>query len=207
MTAAAPPMTDTDAIPLFPLNVVLLPGGRLPLRIFESRYIDMVRECLRQDTGFGVVWRMDTEPGAGGGHAAVGTEARIRDFTTLEDGLLGIECAGCRRFRVRATRARDNGLLIAEVSWFGEEAATSVSPRHGALQSLMRQVMQNRELAERIDVDLDDATSLGFALANLLPLDLPRSQQLLEMMDPAERLDALVSMVEEVAARQSNSET
>ncbi len=200
-------MTNTDSLALFPLHVVLMPGGRLPLRIFESRYIDMVRECLRQDVGFGVVWRMDTEPGAGGGHAAIGTEARIRDFTTLEDGLLGIDCEGCRRFRVRATRARDNGLLIGEVAWLGEEEAASVAPRHGALQSLMRQVLQNRELAERINVDIDDASSLGFALANLLPLDLPRSQQLLEMVDPAARLDTLIELVEEVATRQSNNET
>lgn len=200
-------MTNTESLVLFPLHVVLMPGGRLPLRIFESRYIDMVRECLRQDSGFGVVWRMDTAPGAGGGHAPVGTEARIRDFTTLEDGLLGIDCEGCRRFRVRATRARDNGLLIGEVTWLGEEAATSVAPRHGALQSLMQQVLQNRELAERINVDIDDASSLGFALANLLPLDLPRSQQLLEMLDPASRLDALIDLVEEVATHQSNNET
>ncbi len=197
----------TDTLPLFPLNVVLLPGAHLPLRIFESRYIDMVRECLRKDAGFGVVWRMDTEPGAAGGHASVGTEARIRDFTTLEDGLLGIDCQGCRRFRVRATRARDNGLLTGEVSWLSEEKATRVSPRHGALQTLMRQVLQHRELAERIDVDIDDATSLGFTLASLLPLDLPRSQHLLEMIDPVARLDALIDMVEEVAGRQSNMET
>lgn len=193
----------TESLPLFPLNVVLLPGAHLPLRIFESRYIDMVRECLRKDAGFGVVWRMDTEPGAGGGHAAVGTEARIRDFTTLKDGLLGIDCAGGRRFRVRATSARDNGLLIGEVSWLGEQAAAAVSPRHAVLQTLMRQVLQHKELAERIDVDIDDATSLGFTLASLLPLDLPRAQSLLEMTDPSARLDALIDMIEVVASGQS----
>ncbi|TVQ40825.1 MAG: peptidase S16 [Wenzhouxiangella sp.] len=197
----------TESLYLFPLNLVLLPGARVPLRIFESRYIDMVRDCLRNDVGFGVVWRMDTEPGAGGGHAPVGTEARIRDFTTLEDGLLGIDCEGCRRFRVRATRARDDGLLIGEVSWLAEEKASSVSPRHAALQTLMRQVLQSRELAERLDVDIDDASSLGFNLASLLPLDLPRTQQLLEMIDPAARLDALVDMVEQLAGDQSNDQS
>lgn len=186
----------THTLPLFPLNVVLFPGTKLSLRIFESRYIDMVRECLRQESGFGVVWRMDASIEVGGGHARIGTEAVIQDFSTLEDGLLGIECRGQRRFVVRSTRARDNGLLVAEVDWLAEESVATISPRHGALQTLMREILQHRELAGQIEADADDSVSLGLGLASILPIDLPRSQALLELTDPTQRLDALLETVE-----------
>lgn len=186
----------TDTLPLFPLDVVLFPGTKLSLRIFESRYIDMVRECLRQESGFGVVWRMDASAEVGGGHARIGTEAVIQDVSTLEDGLLGIECRGQRRFVVRSSRARDNGLLIGEVDWLREESAAAISPRHGALQTLMREILQHRELAGQIEADADDAVSLGLGLASILSIDLPRSQALLDMTDPTQRLDALLKIVE-----------
>jgi Lon protease-like protein len=186
----------TETLPLFPLNLVLFPGARLPLRIFESRYIDMVRECMRQQTGFGVVWRMDASVEVGGGHARFGTEAVIQDFSTLEDGLLGIECRGRRRFVVRSTRARDNGLLIGEVEWIRDEPAPPVSPRHAALQTLLREIVQHKELAGQIEADAEDATSLGLGLAGILPIDRPRAQALLEMTHPDQRLDALLQVVE-----------
>lgn len=195
----------TETLPLFPLNVVLFPGTKLSLRIFESRYIDMVRECLRQESGFGVVWRMDASMEVGGGHARIGTEAVIKDFSTLEDGLLGIECRGQRRFVVRSTRARDNGLLTAEVDWLAEEAAATISPRHAALQTLMREIIQHRELASQIEADADDAVSLGLGLASIMPIDLPRSQALLEMTDPTQRLDALLTIVEAASAGEDSA--
>jgi uncharacterized protein len=190
----------TTSLPLFPLEAVLFPGGRLPLRIFESRYIDMVRECMRNQSGFGVVWRMDTAPEQAGGHARIGTEAIITDFSTLPDGLLGIDCQGTRRFLVRSTRARDNGLLIGKVEWLHDLPASVVAPRFAALQTLMREILQNRELAAAIDVDVDEAGSLGFALASLLRLDLPRAQKLLEMTDPDQRLELLLELVGRAAA-------
>jgi uncharacterized protein len=186
----------TATIPLFPLNTVLFPGAQLPLRIFESRYIDMVRECLRNESGFGVVWRLDTTAEHGGGHARIGTEARVEDFTTLEDGLLGIDCRGQRRFVIRSTRSRDNGLLIGEVEWLKDQPAQVIGPEHAALQTLMREILAHRELAAGLDVDTEDAISLGFGLAAVLRIDRPRSQQLLEMTQPAQRLDALLAVIE-----------
>lgn len=195
----------TDTLPLFPLDLVLFPGARLPLRIFESRYIDMVRECLRQETGFGVVWRMDASMEVGGGHARVGTEAVIQDFSTLEDGLLGIECRGQRRFVVRSTRARDNGLLTAEVDWIIDQPATKIPTRHAALQTLLREILQHKELAGQIEADAEDAVSLGLGLAAILPIDRPRAQALLEMSQSTQRLDALLGIIE--SASESSGET
>ncbi|AKS40653.1 LON peptidase substrate-binding domain-containing protein [Wenzhouxiangella marina] len=189
----------TDTLPLFPLNVVLFPGARLPLRIFESRYIDMVRECLRAESGFGVIWRLEGDEQSGVGHARVGTEARITDFSTLEDGLLGIECRGERRFLVRSTRCRDNGLLIGDVDWLHDQAAEAIAPRHAALQSLLREIQTHRELAERLDADADDPASLSFALSSILPIDRRQAQGLLESTAASERLDALIEIIDQLA--------
>ncbi|MGY6587114.1 MAG: LON peptidase substrate-binding domain-containing protein [Wenzhouxiangella sp.] len=196
----------TETLPLFPLNLVLFPGARLPLRIFESRYIDMVRECMRKQTGFGVVWRMDTTSESGHGHALVGTEATIEDFSMLEDGLLGIECRGQRRFRIQATRARDNGLLIGDVEWLKDQPAAAISAHHAALQSLLREIQQHRELAGQIDADADDAVSLGLGLASVLPIDRPRAQNLLEMTHPEQRLDAIMAIVEHSLQNESGDD-
>ena len=194
----------TTSLPLFPLNTILFPGARLPLRIFESRYIDMVRECLRKESGFGVVWRMDIGPGQPSGHARVGTEAIITDFSTLEDGLLGFECRGQRRFTVRASRARDDGLIIGDLEWFEDEPAGAIEPQHAALQTLMREILNQPELPSLGDVDPDDGASLGFGLASILPIDAARAQNLLELTRADQRLDALLGIVESLA---SESET
>ncbi len=186
----------TDTLPLFPLDLVLFPGARLPLRIFESRYIDMVRECMRAKAGFGVVWRLDGDAESTGGHARVGTEARIVDFSTLEDGLLGIDCRGSRRFIVRSTRFRDNGLLMAEVDWIQDQPSAAVAARHATLQSLLRQILAHRELAGQIEADPEDASSLGLGLAGVLQIGQPRAQRLLEATVAEERLDEISALIE-----------
>jgi len=191
----------TFTLPLFPLSAVLFPGARLPLRIFESRYLDMVRECMRADSGFGVVWRLDGDAESAGGHARVGTEARIIDFSTLEDGLLGIDCRGTRRFTVRSTRFRGNGLLMAEVDWIQDQPSGAVAARHAALQSLLRQILAHRELAGQIEADPEDASSLGLGLAGVLQIGQPRAQRLLETVVPEQRLDLLLELIDALADR------
>ena len=194
----------SESLPLFPLQTVLFPDAVLPLRIFESRYIDMVRECMRAGHGFGVVARFSGDEGAAPWHSRIGTEAVITDFNILEDGLLGLQTRGQRRFVLEATRAREDGLLVGEIEWLAPEPARPIAARHGALQTLMHELLRHQELAAQLQVDPDNATSLGFALASILPLDLGQAQQLLEIRDPAERLDALMPLVEQAAVRSEN---
>jgi hypothetical protein len=107
-------------LPLFPLHTVLVPGGTLVLRVFETRYLDMVRECGRNGSGFGVCLILaGQEAGLPATPASVGTEARIEDFGSTEAGLLTLRVRGGRRFRVLQTEVRPNGLIEAEVQWFG----------------------------------------------------------------------------------------
>ena len=136
-------------IPLFPLNAVLFPGGPLPLRIFEPRYVDMVRRCMREGSAFGVVLiAAGTE--AGGpveSTAPVGTSARIIDFFPLPDGLLGIYCLGGRKFRLLKRRQQSDGLNIGEVLWLPEEPAMELPAEYQRLGRLMSKMLP--ELGER----------------------------------------------------------
>ncbi|MEE7561462.1 ATP-dependent protease, partial [Xanthomonas sp. Kuri4-2] len=107
---------ETRSLPLFPLHCVLVPGAAIGLRVFERRYLDLVRDCDRSGGGFGVCLILDGhEVGAPAVPAAYGTEVRIEDFDVGADGVLVLRLRGLRRFRVVRTRIRDNGLVVGEV--------------------------------------------------------------------------------------------
>ncbi|MCU0977310.1 MAG: LON peptidase substrate-binding domain-containing protein [Steroidobacteraceae bacterium] len=184
-------------IPLFPLNTVLFPGGPLPLRIFETRYVDMVRRCMREGSGFGVVLiRRGAEAGGPAQFAEVGTEARIVDFTRLEDGLLGITCRGGGRFRVLERWRAADGLNMGRVEDLAPGAAVRLPSQHAHLAEALRRVLP--ELGEayaHVEPAFDDAAWVGDRLAELLPLDLPARQVLLEMDDPLQRLAVLSPLI------------
>ena len=179
------------ALPLFPLNAVLFPGGPLSLRIFEPRYLDLVRDCSRNGSGFGVCLILaGREAGEPALPAAIGTVARITDFYTLPDGLLGIGAEGGERFQVATTRIRDNGLVHGDVRLWPEEPVVEVPAEHGLLttilERLLDQVGGRHARVER--ARLDDASWVGFRLAELLPLEPSEKQYLLQMTDPLRRL-------------------
>lgn len=184
----------SETIPLFTLQTVLFPDDELSLRIFEQRYLDMVRDCARDDSSFGVVCSWPAGPERKAEHARIGTEAIMTDFETLDDGLLGVTCRGARRFLIRDTHARDNGLLIGEVDWLAAEPAVRVPVRFGALQTLMQEMILNRQADD--PGELDDAASLGFALAAALSPAADHAQALLEMTDPIARLEALIGLLQ-----------
>ena len=182
-------------LPLFPLRTVLVPGGALGLRIFETRYLDMVRDCGRSGTGFGVCLILDgAEAGAPATPAAVGTEARIEDFDTTPEGLLALRVRGMRRFRVRHTRVRANGLVMGDVDWCAPDPDDPLRPEHALLGDVLRQTLE-RARARAGDVPqarFDDAAWVGWRLAELLPLDDATRQALLQEDDPHARLDRLI---------------
>lgn len=181
-------------IPLFPLNAVLFPGGTLGLRIFEARYLDMVRECSRTAGTFGVCLIMaGEEAGEPALPAAVGTLARIIDFDTLPDGLLGISVTGGARFRVQKSRIRGNGLVIGEVREWPDEPVVPVPIEFSLLPAILERLAEQAGLSWRNGPRerYEDASWVGFRLAELLPLGDAERQHLLEVTDPMERLTAL----------------
>ena len=107
-------MNDTTWLPLFPLKTVLFPGGVLPLRVFETRYVDMVRACMKTDTPFGVVAiRSGAEVGAAAEPYQVGTHAHVVEWDMPELGVLLLQTQGGTRFRILETRRQNNQLLEA----------------------------------------------------------------------------------------------
>ena len=169
-------------IALFPLNIVLFPDGPLPLRIFETRYVDMVRKCMRGDQSFGVVLE----------NAQVGTMAKIVDFHQLSDGFLGLSCVGEQRFRIMSRERQADGLNLAGVEMLEPEALTAVPERHARLALLLKTVLpQLGEGYAGIKMRLDDAAWVGHRLAEILPIPAAQKQFCLELADPVERLDFL----------------
>jgi Lon protease-like protein len=181
-----------NSIALFPLNIVLFPDGPLPLRIFETRYVDMVRRCMRTSQAFGVVLiREGTEVGPAETFD-VGTLAMIVDFHQLSDGLLGLSCIGRQRFRIRSRTRQSDGLNLAEVEWLAVEPAVAVPPRHAHLAELLKTVLpQLGEVYTDIEMRLEDAAWVGHRLAEILPIPLTDKQFCLELEDPIQRLDVL----------------
>lgn len=180
-------------IPLFPLNTVLFPGGPLPLRIFEPRYLDMVKYCMRERAPFGVVLiRAGAEAGAVTSAADVGTSARIVDFFQMPDGLLGITCVGEQKFLVSNRRVRADGLHMGTVEWVKPERAADLPGEYAHLGQLLRKVLPELgEMYQSIPKRFDDAGWVGARLAEILPINLADKQYCLELDDPIERLARL----------------
>ena len=192
---------DAQALPLFPLGTVLLPGAELKLRIFEARYLDLVRACSRQGTGFGVCLLLEgREVGGCTSSAATGTEARITDFGTTEEGLLGLTVVGGRRFHVERTRVRDNGLVMGEVRWHDTPDPVQVRPEHGLLSQLLERIVAHfgGTHARAGAREFDDAEWVGWRLSELLPLSALQRQSMLEEGDPHRRLDRLLELLPEL---------
>ena len=191
----------TAQIALFPLNAVLFPGGLLPLRIFEPRYVDMVGRCMRADEVFGVVLidgGSDTSQEVN--TAPVGTSARIVDFQRLSDGLLGLLCRGERRFRISTRSRQDDGLNCAVVEWLEEAGPLPLAPRFQPLVPLLREALSRLSTIGRfMEPRYDDASWVSCRLAELLPLEQRALQGLLELDDAEARLSLLAPMIDSPA--------
>jgi uncharacterized protein len=123
--------------------------------------------------------------------AALGCEARIVDFASTEDGLLGITVQGGRRFRVAQTRVRDNGLIVADIDWQPAPEVARIRPEHQLLATLLERILERAD-ADFERSDLEDAAWVGWRLAEWLPLQMTDRQVLLQDDDPHRRLQRLV---------------
>lgn len=190
-------------LPLFPLNTVLFPGGQLQLRLFEPRYIDLVRRCGRSGEGFGIcLIASGEEVGAPAVPAGTGTEAHIIDFALTDDGLLAITVEGRRRFRILSTQTQADGLLVANVDWLPELPVVPVAPEYGLLALLLERILEQVDLpldAQR-QQHLQQADWVAWRLAEWLPLENTERQALLEMATAQERLQALLVRVPDFQA-------
>jgi len=176
-------------VPLFPLNTVLFPGGALPLRIFEPRYLQMVSDCVKDDAPFGVLLiRAGREVGSATTHD-VGTLARIIDWYQGSDGLLGVTAVGEQRFRVLSSETQADGLNIGRVEILPEEPAMPLPEEYRAMSDILAGVLDDLgRLYESLDRHMDDTAWVTGRFVEILPLDLEEKQRCLESNDPAECL-------------------
>jgi len=176
-------------VPLFPLNTVLFPGGPLPLRIFEPRYLSMISHCMRQESPFGVLLIRDgSEDGLATTHN-IGTLARITDWYQGSDGLLGITAIGEQRFRLISSTRQDDGLNIGDIEILDNEPNLPLPEEYQEMAAILAGVLDDLgRLYESLDRHFDDASWVTSRFVEILPIDLEEKQRCLEQSDPVERL-------------------
>ncbi len=180
-------------LPLFPLQTVLFPDGRLALRVFEARYLDMVARCLRGENRFGVIAiRQGAEVGAATTYD-FGTSAEIVDWQQESGGMLGIVAAGRTVFRLIATRRERDGLYVGEVAWLERLPPQPLPPEHAGLAALLERLIEPLPSYRGVPPALDDAVWVGGRLIELLPIGLALKQSLLETADAVQRLERLAA--------------
>ena len=179
-------------LPLFPLHTVLFPGGRLPLKLFEQRYLEMAKECLRTNSAFGVCLILEgREVGEPALPALVGCTARIATWDMPQLGVLNVRALGERRFRVIDHRTEKNGLLRADVELLAPEQDAELPPRLALGAQLLRRAIESQADLVEPPCRYDSCNWVSARLAELLPLPLATKQELLEMDTGLGRLEVL----------------
>ena len=184
-------MTNSHTLPLFPLNTVLFPNGILSLRIFEERYIKMMRDCLRAQQPFGVcLIAAGQETGEAAVPHLVGTEAHIQSCEQPEPGLFTLVVHGKRRFRIENHEVAGNGLLSATVHWL-QESGLPVPAAQSELLPLLEAMINGQRQPVLKPYHFDNAAWVGARYTELLPIPLLAKQRLLELEDVISRLEII----------------
>lgn len=191
---------STITIPLFPLHAVLFPGGALPLRIFEPRYLDMISKCMKDDTGFGIcLIREGSEIGKAADIYETGTLSDIAYFNQQPDGLLGITARGQQRFKVISRQVQSNQLTIAEVELLENETPCALPGEFTKSANVLRDLLNQLGYPFiKMEQKYDDASWVSSRLAELLPIRLEQKQYFLQLDDPIQRLERLTALLEDL---------
>lgn len=189
------------SLPLFPLNVVICPGGQLPLRIFEARYLDMVKNCLRNQTSFAVVAVMPegtTDPEGNFPFANIGTLVDIIEADVETVGLMLIRCVGQHRVKVESFYQQDDGLVIGQVSDIPNDVEMSVPTDLQVSSEILRQLLEQLvaqntpyEKLPMVPYKLNDTGWVANRWVELLDLTLLEKQRLMQLDSPVVRLELI----------------
>jgi Lon protease-like protein len=186
-------------IPLFPLHTVLFPGGPLPLRIFESRYLDMISRCLKADSPFGILLIRDgIEAGQSTTHE-VGTLAKVADWNQGSDGVLGVTVVGEKRFRLLSSDRQADGLCVGDIEIIEDEGSSPLPQEFKQVAGILAVILGDLgRLYDFLDEQYEDASWVGYRFAEILPIEPMKKQWCLETSDPIERLQVVAKVLKTV---------
>lgn len=207
MSKLPPPPHDlSPPLPLFPLSTVLFPGALLPLQLFELRYLQMIGECERQGTDFGIVTLTQGREVHRPGEPAeqfelLGTRVRIERIDRPQPGLVMVWCRGLEKFRIQDTQQRSDGLWLGHVQALPPEPAVQVpddlqhlsTHMHEALSQLSQQPSVVPHWSE--SWRLQDCSWLSNRWGELLPLPLQMKYRLFALNEPLMRLELVGDLV------------
>lgn len=197
------PSNTTETHSFFPLDTVLFPGGILPLKIFEQRYLSLVKSCMKNELGFVVVLiSSGKEVNDAPKIHKIGTYVKIIDWESLTNGLLGITIQGIRRVQLQTTTVKDDGLLVGKISELGkhEDHAIIVNDKHDDLVKTLRELSKHPFVAQRYsDIDYSSASTVCNRLSELLPIPNIVKQALLETLDIDHHVEKLRTIIDELA--------
>lgn len=202
-------MTEHNEIALFPLRVVMFPGSKVDLQIFERRYLDLVSHCMRNDVGFGVCLLREGEEvvreAARQTIHRTGTYCKIIDWNQLDNGLLGITIEGQAKFRIQDCWQADSGVLEARVEYTNGDSTSNDEPiplddDYGALVDLLHSLESHPLIEQRnLRINYDNLWDLGWRLSELIPMKVEQKQELLELDDPWDRIRSIEKLVADMA--------
>lgn len=198
-------LDQLEELPIFPLNAVLLPHARMPLHIFEPRYIDLIRTCLRNDTGFGIcLIKTGSEVGGSPEPHLIGTACRILSVQTHADQTMDIVIEGRRRFRVRRIDEESFPYLVGRVETLQEDDPDEDNRRDALalkvrelMETLIEQALQHANMQVTSVKLPQEPIALSFVVAEFLQIPPMQLQYLLETTETAERLAELIPIIEE----------
>jgi len=186
-------------VPLFPLNSIVCPGGRIPLRVFEAHYLDMVSDCLKSNAGFVVVMLRDRDDMEG--HDSrfydVGTLVKVVDFgSDSRNGVLNLIVEGQFRVQIESASLQADGLWQGTAYKMSEETFVSLPDQYQDLKAVLKALVKHPLIEElKMEIDFQDGRQVGLRLTELLPLGNQQKQYLLELEDPLFRLEEIADQL------------
>ena len=188
-------MSNDENCPIFPLRTMLFPDSRLPLRIFEPRYIDMVSKCMKDSLEFGVILSRESNDPKMFETYNIGTMAKIIDWEQGNDGLLGITTIGTNKFKLLGMNKQEDGLNIGDVEIIEREGDFKPTENFSNLVSLLKAILDDINLYNDDEKKFESASWVSFRFAEILPLKLEDKQKCLEIDDPIIRLNYLEPLI------------
>lgn len=196
-------MMLSKKLPIFPLESLVFPGGLLALRIFETRYIDMVRECMRKKTSFVITanQRLEDTNNIAQPHN-IGTRVEIIDFEQLSDGLLGITVHGQHKVDIKDISPQSDKLLIGKTHKTPEDSQESIPEDFALLSDVLKQMFPEIQThygdsaKQYLIENYQDASWVSSRLVEVLPMDIQMKIELLRMEDAGERVRVIYEALE-----------